>query len=244
VLKWLLFLKYYNHLYKDVQLDANKLKDLPTNAVPAELWDTAKLEKAVDSVNAESDGYVKHVEEKSANNFDANLPHRHSVHTEDDEYVPVSRSGLVDIGKAYSAQDVHDFAVQQTMSISFLPHKEQSLSEFKEQYFLELMFPTLFPYGRGGHDMRLNIPRKGRLDLAAYCKHCLNLWDPRFRLHPHFMFVVCDILQRHQVLIRSSVRARTKTFVQNAEQISKLTGTIVRHTFVLCFSAFCPIMAG
>jgi len=233
VLKWLLFFKHYNHLYANVELDIEALKSLPEDAVPYELWDTAKLETAVKSVNADRSSYVGDDFDDKSREFDSELPHRHSTQAADEEYIPVSKSGMVDMGKAYDAQDVHNFAVRQAMSIGFLPHKEQSLSEFQEQYFLELCFPTLYPFGRGGHDMRLNISRKGRLDLAAYIKHCLNLWDPRFRLHYHWLFVLCDILQRHQVLIRSSVRATTKTFVHTAQEIAQLTGPAVSSQLAL-----------
>jgi len=177
----------------------------------------------VASVNADRRTYVPDDHEEE-NKFDPKLPHRHSSQLDDEEFIDVHKSGMIDVGKAYSAEDVHNYAIQQTMSIGFLPHKEQSISEFKEQYFLELAFPTLYPFGVGGHDMRLGVlgSRKGRLDLDSYIKHCLNLWDPRFRRHYSWLFVVCDILQRHQILIKSSVRARTKVFIQNAQAIANL----------------------
>jgi hypothetical protein len=179
--------------------------------------------------------------------------------------VPFTSSAFVNSN--VNAQDVHNAGVEKLlaagavpdqpnrMSTLWWPHGPTPISEFDQEHFLELAYPTLYPRGRGGFDFRYNQDgERTKLSFAAYIKHCLKLADPRFRQHFSWMFVVYNLLQRHTVLRQASARAKTTSFIESADQISKLSSEMVSNYYIadsemhcryvmLCFNCTIALLA-
>ncbi|RHZ84007.1 hypothetical protein Glove_86g42 [Diversispora epigaea] len=77
-----------------------------------------------------------------------------------------------------------------------MPHSNIPKNEYTDPTLLPAAFPTLFPYGVGGHEDNF---RKQHIPLKQYVKHLLQLDDPKFRHHRSFIFATFDILRRREV---------------------------------------------
>lgn len=87
-----------------------------------------------------------------------------------------------------------------------------------ENYW-EKVFPTLFPYGRGGIEMQ----REVYVPFMEHVRWLLQFHDRRFRTHSSFAFVACGIHQRHQALQSARVQMGSRDFARVATVLSSLT---------------------
>ncbi|KAI0084697.1 hypothetical protein BDY19DRAFT_898077, partial [Irpex rosettiformis] len=102
---------------------------------------------------------------------------------------------------------------------TLLPYKTPANEFFSPDLFPKT-FPTLFPYGVGGLEDK---SRKSSLGLRVHVRHLLRLADRRFQTHKSFLFVAFNMLQRREVLWRSSMKVRSSAFHSVAEQFALIS---------------------
>jgi len=159
---------------------------------------------------------------------------------ESDDTVQMSTSGLIDVNaSSVSAQAVHSAgiknsfpssAIAKNQTLFYVHMSETPASELRNPRYLELAFPTLYPWGRGGFDftiLKTGPKRRSALSVENYARHCLTLGDPRFRLHHTWMFIISNLMNRRTVARRASAHAQTKHFVDDIAKINELRSEYV-----------------
>jgi len=90
-----------------------------------------------------------------------------------------------------------------------IPHDPVPVNEFCNPHLFPMIYPTLFPYGLGGFEDR---KRQSKLSMKRQVKHFFSLADNRFQEHYSFLFTAFNILQRREVLLRSSLKVSKSNF--------------------------------
>ena len=88
------------------------------------------------------------------------------------------------------------------------------------------LYPTLYPYRVGGFE---DDNRHPRISMKAHARHLMNLADGRFREHPSFLFSVFNILQRREVIRRTSMRVSLASFESKAEIYARLEPDVIQR---------------
>ncbi|KAJ6617732.1 hypothetical protein B0H10DRAFT_1796765, partial [Mycena sp. CBHHK59/15] len=66
------------------------------------------------------------------------------------------------------------------------------------------------------------------LSLKQHVKHLLNLSDQRFQEHPSFAFTAFNVLQRHEMLLNTSLKVKRANFVSVASQFASVSPEVVK----------------
>lgn len=98
-------------------------------------------------------------------------------------------------------------------------HSATPESEYHNPKLFPSLYPTLFPFGEGGFDDNRRHPH---ISMNALARHFLNIADGRFREHPSFIFSVFNVLQRREVIQRTSMRVSRSSFESKAEIYARL----------------------
>ena len=148
--------------------------------------------------------------------------------------VPIRTSGWLDErGSTVSAQSVHSYAIQNALprssdpgeqSLYYLQHADAPVSELTEPRYLELAYPALFPFGRGGFDFTGRSKRPTRLSPQNYARRLMMLCDPRFRLHFSFKYILANVMMRRDVMRRASAKSKAIGFIEDSRDIAALQG--------------------
>ena len=64
--------------------------------------------------------------------------------------------------------------------------------------------------------------------LRRHCDHLLSLGDRRFQTHRHFSFYVFNILQRREILLRTSLKVKEASFATVARMFDDLSLDAIR----------------
>lgn len=84
--------------------------------------------------------------------------------------------------------------------LSLPTFRQTPVSEFDGICILRMIFPTLFPAGKGD----INLPRGQKITFEAWIRHLLRYKDGRFAPHPRFRYVVFNMLMRQKAKAQSS----------------------------------------
>jgi hypothetical protein len=96
------------------------------------------------------------------------------------------------------------------------------MNDWQDPEFFTGSFPTLFPFGSGGH---LPEPqdRPVPVSLQAWAKWALTHHSRRFAQHPTFLFLLYDVQQRRQAALGNSFVVKRKDWETAQTAISSLT---------------------
>ncbi|KAJ7615408.1 hypothetical protein FB45DRAFT_758031 [Roridomyces roridus] len=209
-LQWL---KVHNPLYKDVTINEQCLDDLEHNPV---------LPFTIEHVQPSTAGSI------ATSRYDA-TPSIDPGSKPDEESIPFENVVITDIDCHASSNELRAAALRLRFprgggGYIQIPHDRVPENEFrKDSLLFPLMYPTLFPYGLGGpNDSRRNVP----ISLKHHVKHLLNLADRRFQEHPSFMFTAFNILQRHEMLLRTGLKVKRANFDFVASQFASVSPDI------------------
>ena len=98
--------------------------------------------------------------------------------------------------------------------------ESQAINEFNNPAMLPMCYPTLFPYGIGGSD---DCDRPNPISLKRQARHFFSTRDQRFQLHYSFMFIVFNIVQCRESLLRTSLKTKKVNFPCVAAQFAELS---------------------
>ena len=205
VLKALLWLVQYNPLYSNVTIDYNLIQSWEQRFVPEVLIQNAIITEDNWELD-QREGYITSLEGGSyENDFDA-------LHKEVAPGTVIGGSFLSDEEgqnqnkqMAFIAKLTELVKRQEDEAETRQPHIEFSSthpesdmvpkSAYHDSDYFTASFPTLFPYGTGGHkDSR----RTEDVSLEAWAKWTLKHHSRRFAQHPTFIFLLYDVISLRQ----------------------------------------------
>ncbi|PBK69311.1 hypothetical protein ARMSODRAFT_1037826, partial [Armillaria solidipes] len=93
----------------------------------------------------------------------------------------------------------------------------EAIGEYNNPDLLMGMFPTLFPYGKGGfEDPHREVP----VSFETQANYCLDIANRCFRYHESFIFVVMNMIQRRQAHLHTHFAVNEPDFESVASDIS------------------------
>lgn len=220
----LVWLQKHNPWYADVQLDEVSMQQYPEDGVPDCLLTDLILNDFdnADAVwNQQHAGFAEHPTDYA---------------TED---IPVIESlGLIDAEQAeVSARQKQTSALRQLLLSNQLASSTNltddaapsatsidvgagaALSEYSNPTLFCQMFPTLYPYGLGGFELKT---RSSAISFQAQAKWSLRQACPSFRKHKSFVFICLNIIQRRLCHISTSYRTKSADFPALSARIQKI----------------------
>ncbi|KAG1869165.1 hypothetical protein C8R48DRAFT_754190 [Suillus tomentosus] len=107
----------------------------------------------------------------------------------------------------------------ETVPDLIIHHSGNAVPEYKNPSFFPGMYPTLYPYGIGGFEIK---SRPTALAFHRQAQYCLSISDRSFRYHNSFLFVVLNILQRRQAHLQTHF-SRLASQLERECKLSNLT---------------------
>ena len=211
VLRALLWLKSHNPLDADIRIDYDVLASIPPDGLLPFTISTVPSSSAQDALTSRYD-----MVPGTANLDDnINMPSQ-SI---SDHVLPSVVITDVDGSAPSNESRAAAFRHVKESGGAFigLPHDRAPANEFFAPSLFPKTFPTPFPYGIGGFE---NKSRSPSISMKNHVRHLVRLADRRFQEHPSFLFIVFNVLQRREVLLRSSLKARKASFHRVAEEFS------------------------
>ncbi|KAJ6557446.1 hypothetical protein B0H19DRAFT_946605 [Mycena capillaripes] len=219
VLKALAWLKKHNPLYKDIEINAGVFDGQPDEAIlPFHVQHILPS----GGTQASTSSYVP---ESDANNASASHPVLSDI-LHPPTIAPISFDSVVvtDLDGHTSPNELRRAAVEHLKmpgkNYIGIPHDSNPVNEFKNPALFPMMYPTLYPYGIGGCEDRR---RKSPLSMRSHVKHLFNISDRRFQTHYSFLFTAFNMLQRRQVLLRTSMKVKRSNFDHVAAQFATVS---------------------
>ncbi|PBK66565.1 hypothetical protein ARMSODRAFT_890270, partial [Armillaria solidipes] len=102
---------------------------------------------------------------------------------------------------------------------------EDAIGEYNNPYLMMGMFPSLYPYGKGGfEDSERLVPVSFRSQANLY----LDLSDRTFRWHNSFIFVAMNMIQRREAHLHTHLAIKSSNFAATAADIEGVTPETLR----------------
>lgn len=219
-LQWL---QRNNHLYSTIEIREEFLNERPEGDIPESLWQTLHQETDVVADAAESSGYVVDSRSPLVETSTQNEPC-----TDPPIVLHLEPSGLIDIevaaaNNAERTANALDSLLNHNSPGSqclLVPHGAAPESDYDNPNLFPGMFPTLYPYGLGGFDLKA---RPDRLSMAAHVKYLLRQADRRSATHPNFMLIAFNIIQRREVCRQAKITVKRPGFQTVANKLVSIT---------------------
>ena len=212
VLSALQWLKHNNKFYSDIDIDLDSVQHLPVDGIPDDLLNF-KLSDS-DNEPVANEGPPTEDTEDNVGNIPSSsyVPHVQQVQTEED-------------------------AIRSTVAgndpLEWPPIENTPINEFQTEGLATMVFPTLFPYGKGDPTCK---GRRHAVTLAEAFKHLERYCDVlsnglfqwRFASHPRFPYWALNMKQRHELLSRSTlyIRQHPCDASLTVEQLQDMVGTM------------------
>ena len=100
-----------------------------------------------------------------------------------------------------------------------------AVPEYNNPDLIPGMYPTLFPLGTGGFDIK---DRVCALSFSNQAKYYLDLADRSFRYHHSFLFVVLNIIQRRTAHLQTHFTVRRSWFESVASKLVAVKSSVLR----------------
>ncbi|QRV95124.1 Helitron helicase-like domain at N-terminus [Ceratobasidium sp. AG-Ba] len=244
----LLWLKNNNQkYYGDIEIDSERLAELPVNGVPQAVQVNFRFETDDTMIEAESGGYVSDAYIDDNEDSEAMAPTIDPSDSSDDDptVIPLQCLGVMDndLSKLTSnelmawglrnmqSQDVKNrsewgYAVRYGAPVNTFgqPPKGKGPADPNRRNFWEAAFPILYPYGVGG----IESDRPSQVSFLEHVRWSLQYHDRRFRHHNSFLFAAFGIQQRRQALSSAKIQMRRKDFDTIAHTLGTITPADLR----------------
>ena len=212
VLNALLWLQYNSKFYKDIEIDLDSVQDLPVDGIPDALLN---------------------LELPEGNNVSMTDEGPSSENTDDNVYNNPSSSYIPYVQQMQTEEDAIRSTVAGNDPLDWPPIENTPINEFQTEGLATMVFPTLFPYGKGDPTCK---GRHHAVTLAEAFKHLERYCDVlpngqfywRFASHPRFPYWALNMKQRHELLSQSKVYIRQHPCDANltVEQLQDMVGTL------------------
>ncbi|KAJ3559445.1 hypothetical protein NM688_g341 [Phlebia brevispora] len=209
----LLWLKRYNPLYRDIEIDHAVIDSLPDDGMLPYHVETVSSSEEADMLVSRYDSREEGCSEVSSKPCDTVF--QSVVISDVDGHAPESQ---------LRAAAIRHF--RKDLGYLEIPHESMPANEFFDPSLFPRMYPTLYLYGIGGFEDSL---RACSVSFKRHAKHLFNLADRRFQEHTSFLFVVFNILQRREILLRSSLKVRRESFSFVASELESVSLDAIRR---------------
>lgn len=203
IIRWLEFLRHNHPGYRDIQISAAAIYELPNDGpvdqlLPSQVVDAEPICDEITSTAAEEDAtdlFTAYPDEPEC----AAVP---DLAATEDEVTAIRN--MVDPTAANPAA-VRSHIVQPS-------YRQTPLSEFNTSVqLLSMAFPTLFPKGSAEYV----LPRERKVEYAEYIRHLIKHESGRFARHPRFRYVVFNTIMRRQASNSSGFFVRQRPGLRN-----------------------------
>ncbi|CAF3838431.1 unnamed protein product, partial [Adineta steineri] len=189
-LRWL---KKYNILYKNIDINLDNIAQLPEDDIPEPIMTTMEQILNDKEVPSERDGYIP---DPLSNSTELNIS----------DVIPVNNSAVLDLnGSSISSEEINNYLLKKIKNdgtnsemdvenIYLIPHSSKPVNEYFNPKLLTGLYPTLFCYGLGA-------PEDQTLPLTI-------------NLREHILF---NLLQRRNACFHAQLIA-TKTYFRSSAQ--------------------------
>jgi hypothetical protein len=243
-LRWLII---HNVLFKknNIQIDEEALQTLPEGDIPDALKVTITavdidplkvehytgyandpLEKGADHPddddNSEEDDSNDNAERSTQELRASGILHVDNVPITGKENTLLSLYNIINNSESQSVDATSNdanTAASEPRTIR-MPHLNTPLNDYTDHDYFPAGYPTLFPYGVGGH---MDKHRLYPISLKKYAKHLMCHGDPKFRQHRSLRFVLFNTLQRREAALMTHIAAKASNFARSAELVATLT---------------------
>merc|ERR1712035_246661 len=126
---------------------------------------------------------------------------------------------MVDMeGSSVRSSDQMNSAINTLQGTMYVPHGSMPVTEYNNPGLWLGAYPWLFPYGRGGPEVK----REPYVGLRAYTNHLLKLADRKFSLDLSMKFHAFNVIQKRDVSYHTSLHVRRPGFSSTASRINAL----------------------
>ncbi|KAJ3558871.1 hypothetical protein NM688_g667 [Phlebia brevispora] len=212
----LLWLKAHNPLYRDIEVNHAELGRIPANGILPYNVETVGSSEEAEMLVSRYDAYPELEKEVDSSHEERETVFQSVVISDVDGHTPAGRL------KAAALCHLKD----KDGGYLEILHDSTPANEFHDPSLFPRMYPTLYPYGIGGFEDRL---RGTRLSFKRHAKHLFSLADKRFQKHTSFLFVVFNILQQREILLRSCLKVRRESFCHVAAELESISRDAVRR---------------
>lgn len=236
IVEALSWLKQYNILYKNIEINLRNIAQLPDDDVPESIMSTMQQNISQEENQSERVGYIPDPLDDPTEYINADsIP----INTRQDIFMRKDfsfeifffHSGVLDVnGSMVSSDDIascllhklkNDKTQEETTSehVFIIPHSANPVNEYFNPKLLAGLYPTLFCYGRGVPESQ---SRLHEISLREHIRYLLSYNDRRFETNYSFMFVVFNILQRRDACFHAKLIATKPYFKSSAQEIQLL----------------------
>ncbi|KAG2112595.1 uncharacterized protein F5147DRAFT_572188, partial [Suillus discolor] len=132
-------------------------------------------------------------------------------------------------GRSFTASALRNLlpaASSETVPDLIIHHSGNAVPEYKNPSYFPGMYPTLFPYGIGGFEIK---SRPTALAFHRQAQYCLSISDRSFRYHNSFLFVVLNILQRRQAHLQTHFSVSKSNFDSVARSLTSVSASTLQR---------------
>ncbi|CAF1520062.1 unnamed protein product, partial [Adineta steineri] len=197
------WLKKYNILYKNVDINLDNIAELPENDIPEPIITTMEQILNDKEVPSERAGYIP---DPLSNSTELNISN----------VIPINNSAVLDVnGSSISSEEINNYLLKKIKNggtndemnvenIYLIPHSSKPVNEYFNPKLLAGLYPTLFCYGLGAPE---DQSRPLTINLREHIRYLLSYDDRRFETNHSFIFVVFNLLQRRDACFHAQLIA-------------------------------------
>ncbi|CAF1441598.1 unnamed protein product [Adineta steineri] len=214
-LRWL---KKYNILYKNVDMNLDNIAELPEDNIPETIMTIMEQILNDKEVPSERAGYIP---DALSNSTELNISN----------VIPVNNSAVLDVnGSSISSEEINNYLLNKiknggtndemnVKNVYLIPHSSKPVNEYFNPKLLAGLYPTLFCYGLGAPEDRI---RPLTINFREHIRYLLSYDDRRFEKNHSFIFVVFNLLQRRDACFHAQLIATKPYFRSSAQEIHSL----------------------
>ncbi|CAF1089809.1 unnamed protein product [Rotaria sordida] len=218
IIQALQWLKKYNILYQNVNINLENIAQLPEDDVPECIMSTLEQKIGDEEAQSERTGYVPD-------------PLLNPKECTTADVIPISNSGVLDVnGSSISSDEIANYFLHKlknnenkdqtvTENVYLIPHSSKPVNEYFNPKLLTGLYPALFCYGRGAPE---DQSRPIEIKFKEHIRYLLSYNDRRFETNHSFIFVVFNLLQRRDACFHAQLIATKPYFQANANEIHTL----------------------
>ncbi|CAF1442322.1 unnamed protein product [Adineta steineri] len=222
-LRWL---KKYNILYKNIDINLDNIAQLPEDDIPEPIMTTMEQILNDKEVPSERAGYIP---DALSNSTELNIS----------DVIPINNRAVLDVnGSSISSEEINDYLLKKIKNggtndemnvenIYLIPHSSKPVNEYFNPKLLAGLYPTLFCYGLGAPE---DQTRPLTINLREHIRYLLSYNDRRFEKNHSFIFVVFNLLQRRDACFHAQLIATKPYFRSSAQEIHSLNTSDIEAT--------------
>jgi len=151
-----------------------------------------------------------------------------------EQTIMVEKIGMLDpesnklTGRSFVASAIRNLLPKDAADIQpdlVIHHNGRPVPEYNNPCFFPGLYPTLFPYGLGGFEIK---SRPTALSFKQQAKYFLSVSNRAFHYHNSFIFVLQNILQHRQAHLQTHFTVGKSNFKSVARQLTTVSPVLLQ----------------